>query len=106
MLVAVLAFGLIKVRVSSSEVRVSSSGYRSTYLLYLLGGDLEELDDLRVILPDGQSSAVSPFGKWATLLASAGPDLSLPLESRAALLFGRAGRASIKARGVGCGTIP
>ena len=53
MLVAVLAFGLIKVRVSSSEVRVSSSGYRSTYLLYLLGGDLEELDDLRVILPDG-----------------------------------------------------
>eukprot|EP00964_Phaeocystis_antarctica_P008907 scaffold4827_cov48-Phaeocystis_antarctica.AAC.1 len=52
-LVAVLAFGLIKVRVSSSEVRVSSSGYRSTYLLYLLGGDLEELDDLRVILPDG-----------------------------------------------------
>ena len=82
MLVAVLAFGLIKVRVSSSEVRVSSSGYRSTYLLYLLGGDLEELDDLRVILPDGPVQRRVPIGKVGDLLASAGPDLSLPLVSR------------------------
>ena len=78
MLVAVLAFGLIKVRVSSSEVRVSSSGYRSTYLLYLLGGDLEELDDLRVILPDGPVQCCVPIWKVGDLIASAGPDLSPP----------------------------
>eukprot|EP00964_Phaeocystis_antarctica_P046998 scaffold27180_cov64-Phaeocystis_antarctica.AAC.4 len=60
------------------------SGHRSTYLPYVPAWRRSRRapPSPRVILPDGQSSAVSPFGKWATLRASAGPDLSLPLESR------------------------